>query len=406
MEEVLAWMIQPDFFLATFGDSDPRRMARNTPSSTLAKRFSTPGLQYILSQRLIGAEPPAGVKPYYDAGYAFARLHAPGVEPKFENASYLAQIAAFHSRVHKHADHLGFIWYDRGRDILIDPGRYAYAGKTEVGSDLFNQGFWYSDPKRIYVESTRAHNCVEIDDRSYPRRSVKPWGSALRYAGEQNGLAVTDCEVTHLRSVRHRRVLVMGPGHFLLVVDWLHDRAAAHDYRQWFQLAPAWQAESDGDGDGYVARLAAAPGAPENEVPEHGGPGHGAPGAAGDLPPVPGQASAMAETISILNLVDDNRAAPPVRGQEEPRLQGWMSDAAYSLIPTTSLCIEAIARNSGRFATLFVFGAATVDRPATRFNVTMRNGTVAWRDDRGRHALKLAMLEPGHVEATLTTQPA
>lgn len=380
MEEALAWMIQPDHCLTTFGDSDPRRMGRSTPSTTLAERFLSPELRYIISQHLIGSEPRPGVKPYLDAGYAFARMYAPGVEPEFENASYLAQMAAFHSRVHKHADHLTFIWFDRGRDILVDPGRYAYAGRTEAGSDLFNQGFWYADPKRIYVESTRAHNCVEIDDRSYPRRNVKPWGSALRYAGEQDGLAVTDCDVVHERTIRHRRVLVMGPGHFLLVLDWLNDRTGDHDYRQWFQFAPDWVVE--GAAGGYRARIPA-------RTPRE---------------PAPGRDSAAEDELSVFNLIDDNACAAPVRGQEEPRLQGWMSDAAYSLIPSTSICVEGLDRQMGRFATLFVFGGdAELDRAATRFNISLRTGSIAWRDGKGKHVLKLAMQEPGDVKAILET---
>lgn len=377
IEDAFQWMVRPDFGLASTGDSDPRILLRG---EIIADLYSNGPLQYIISGASMGSAPPAGVKPYLDAGYAFARMYAPGVEPEFGNASYLAQMAAFHSRVHKHADHLTFIWFDRGRDILIDPGRYAYAGRTEAGSDLFNQGFWYADPKRIYVESTRAHNCVEIDDRSYPRRNVKPWGSALRYAGEQDGLAVTDCDVVHERTIRHRRVLVMGPGHFLLVLDWLNDRTGDHDYRQWFQFAPDWVVE--GAAGGYRARIPA-------RTPRE---------------PAPGRDSAAEDELSVFNLVDDNACAAPVRGQEEPRLQGWMSDAAYSLIPSTSICVEGLDRQMGRFATLFVFGGdAELDRAATRFNISLRTGSIAWRDGRGKHVLKLAMQEPGDVKAILET---
>ena len=65
----------------------------------------------------------------------------------FDKASYLAQQAGFHSRTHKQADDLSFIWYDRGTEILIDAGRYGYLGRTETGSDLWNQGFLVFGPE-------------------------------------------------------------------------------------------------------------------------------------------------------------------------------------------------------------------------------------------------------------------
>lgn len=375
IEDAFQWMVKPDFGLATTGDTDPRILLRG---EVIARLFGNEAARYIISGGSMGQAPPAGVKAYYDAGYAFARLYAPETEPTFEGASYLAQLAAFHSRVHKHADHLAFLWYDRGRDVLVDPGRYAYAGRTEAGSELFEQGFWYADPCRIYVESTRAHNCVEIDSKSYPRRRVRPFGSALRYAGEQGGLAVTDCDATYLRSVRHRRVLVMAPGHFLLVTDWLNDRTAPHDYRQWFQLASEWSAERTPAG--IVARASPAAGGGGDHVRQ-------------------------AETLQVVDVLGEHAFGEPVRGQTEPQLQGWTSDGPYSLVPSTSVCLEAKDVKMARFATLFCFGEEiAVDRAATRFNASMRNGEITWRDDRGLHSLRLVMDAPGTVNATLASR--
>jgi Heparinase II/III-like protein/Heparinase II/III N-terminus len=365
----LGWMISPAGELLCFGDTDPRTLYDPGDDDFFDQ---SPSLVATMRQT---SQTPAGVKAFPKAGYAFARLYPPGAEPVFKNASYLAQMAGFHSRVHKHADHLNFFWHDRGRDILIDPARYAYAGRTQAGSDLSNQGFWYSDPKRIYVESTRAHNCVEIDARSYPRRNVKLFGSALRYAGEQGGMAVTDCDVTHLRSVRRRRILVMKPGHFLLVVDWLNDRTASHDYRQWFQFAPGWQVERTASG--YSAA------APDDQTDGSGG-----------------------DALSVFNLVADNSLSKPVRGQTEPQLQGWMSDTAASLVPCTSICVEALDRKMGRFATLFVFGRSVeIDEKATRFNFTMRKGQAVWSDGANRHKLTIETAEDASVTAQLVSTP-
>lgn len=355
MEEALTWMIKPNLYIATFGDTDPREMARTVK---LANRFKNPALQAILSTGRVGAFPGPGVRAYYDAGYVFARLYAPDVEPEFSNASYLAQIAAFHSRVHKHADHLSFVWFDKGRDILIDPARYAYAGRTVIGSDLFEQGFWYSDPKRIYCETTRAHNTVEIDGRSFPRAKVKPFGSALVYAGEEDGCVVTYCEATHLRSVRHNRYLVMGPGRFLLVLDWLYDRRGElRDYRQFFHFAAEWEVAADGDG--FTAHH-------------------------------PGGGQAGPADIRVAGLLAEAVPGPVVRGQEEPELLGWLSDKANSLVPASCFHFHQCSDGPTAFATLFVFGKTLeIDRKATRFNQSLSAGQVAWIDDQGSLMIKV-----------------
>ncbi len=178
-----------------------------------------------------------------DEGYVFARSDYP--ETPGAPWWYFAQTASFHSRVHKHADDLSFVWSDRGLPILVDPARFAYSGKTERGSDLAKQGFWYADPKRIYVESTRAHNTVEIDGRSY-NRTRTPYSSALRYAGEQDGLIVTECHHRPAGTVLHIRLLTLAPGRFLLVVDWLFDRSGtAHDFRQHVHFHPDWHVVPD-----------------------------------------------------------------------------------------------------------------------------------------------------------------
>ncbi|MEI9930567.1 MAG: heparinase II/III family protein [Rhizomicrobium sp.] len=343
IQQVLAWMTKPDLSLATFGDTDPRNLERG---EGLAALFDNSVLRYIISGGTIGIPPEIGVKALMQGGYAFARLLAPDAAgPEPWRASYLAQIAGFHSRVHKHADHLSFVWYDKEQDILIDSGRYAYAGRTEAGSALFQDGFWYADPKRIYVETTRAHNCVEVDGKNHPRKGVKPYGSALRYAGEQNNLAVTDCQVTYFRTITHWRGLIFAPSEFLIVLDHLHDRLdVEHDYRQWFQIAPQWRVTKSSNG--VLARST--------------------------------QASEQ-QNLHITSTMPEVALDDVARGQKQPELQGWMSDAPYSLTPCTSISFRRRGRTAS-FATLFSFGAAPIlHNVATRFNTTMTAGGLRWR---------------------------
>src|SRR5690606_3966707 len=119
----LHWMMGPDKSLVTFGDTDYRQ------------------------EQTFESKRPQGLKSFTEAGYVFARRKNAG-DPSQD--SYFAQMAAFHSRTHKHADHLTFVWNDLGKRILIDPGRYGYGPKTTLGDDLSNQGFYYSDPNRRY----------------------------------------------------------------------------------------------------------------------------------------------------------------------------------------------------------------------------------------------------------------
>jgi Heparinase II/III-like protein/Heparinase II/III N-terminus len=343
IQEVLMWMTKPGLHLATFGDTDPRCLESG---EKFAELYEHPALRYIISGGKIGSPPQMGVTALMHGGYAFVRLPAPDAAgPEPWRASYLAQIAGFHSRVHKHADHLSFVWYDKEQDILIDPGRYAYEGRTEIGTPLFEDGFWYADPKRIYVESTRAHNCIEVDGRNQQRKGVKPFGSALRYAGQQDDLVVTDCQVTYFRTIGHWRGLIFAPGEFLIVLDHLHDRLdVEHEWRQWFQLAPQWRVTKKANG--LLVRSV--------------------------------QASEK-QSLHITSMTSEAVLGRVARGEKQPELQGWMSDAPYNLTPCTSICFQRQGRTAS-FATLFSFGTAPVlHDTATRFNTTMTAGALRWR---------------------------
>ena len=173
MRESMAWMIMPSRKIVNFGDSDRIDFSRRR-----ALLGGMDLLDHAITGGASGEATPQHLAAFPEAGLAVVKSDWADGED-FPEAAYLAQTGAFHSRVHKQADDLSFVWYDRGADILIDAGRYGYLGRTKKGSELWNQGFWYSDPKRVYVESTRAHNTVEIDGRSFDRKRSKPYGSAL-----------------------------------------------------------------------------------------------------------------------------------------------------------------------------------------------------------------------------------
>ena len=340
-ERALAWFIQPSGALVTFGDTDPQNMSkvRISPGA-----FKNPYLRYHVSGGSVGERPPQQFLELKSEGYAIASSSVP--ERSSDRWWYLAQIASFQSRTHKHADDLSFVWSDEGTEILIDPGRYGYSGRTKPDSELAAQGFWYSDPKRVYVESTRAHNTIEIDGRSYDRRG-KSYGSGLRSAQEMDGLFITECEVRQFRAVRHWRVLTFAPGRFLLVVDWLFDRSGQpHDFRQHVHFHPAWTLVPDA-ADPTGARVLAIRG-------ESG------------------------QRLVVVSLAPEGCSTRLARGQEEPQLLGWMSDRASSLSPCSTLVSEQTDTDYTVFATLFSFAMDAKPGPKQTIRRSMRPSVFRW----------------------------
>ena len=314
IEEALAWFILPDRTLAMFGD---------TPLRTLPNRdhYQSPVLQMAASGGRLGRAPYESWRAFPESGYAVYRSGWPAPDDDSEDWTYLALNAAFHSRTHKHADDLSFVWYDRRSRILVDPGRFGYLDPTDPDSDLGKKGFYYADPKRIYIEETRAHNAVEVDGQSYQRRGVKPYGSAIGRTGEQQGVFFAEAHAEHLTldrtsRIQHTRLLLLRAREWLIVYDRLRDpRNLPHDFRQWFQFAPHLDVETDDLGwtvtgqDGW--RL-------------------------WGLPLLGGSRSQV------------------MRGETEPELQGWISYRDNELEPTPSVCVTA-SGTALSIGTLFCF---------------------------------------------------
>ncbi|MHC5035258.1 MAG: alginate lyase family protein, partial [Planctomycetota bacterium] len=262
----VVWMVHPNGALVRVGDADlliaeERQLQRNE------------AVRFILSKGLEGRMPETRFAVFPQSGYAAFR--GPWDHSPFEEASFLFFSAAFHSRSHKQADDFTFEWSELGRVLVCDSGRYGYN---------------YEQPGREYVESTRAHNTVEIDERDYSRRALDAFGSAITAWGESEGTYFVEASLhreTYFRT-RHRRVLVFKPGDWLAVIDLLSS-SRKHRFTQWFHFDPELKFEGDG-----LAFHAA----------------------------IPGTRKALAVTpLSEL----DTLTAKCVKGQKEPRLQGWMS---------------------------------------------------------------------------------
>lgn len=365
-EEALAWFVTPASRYATFGDTTRRRVdLRNVDD------FGSPQLAFALTGGRSGAPPREVTRAFPQSGYVVFRDRWPTGPNDFADCSYLAQTCAFHSRVHKHADDLSFVWYDRGSDILTDPGRFGYVGRTSPRSELAAEGFWYSDPRRVYVESTRSHNAVEVDGRSTPRRGVTPYGSALAGWGEAGEVRYSEARISHHGGVDHVRILLFLPRSWVIVIDRLVDAAGkSHDLAQRFHLAPELELEGE-------------EGAPREPVKAR-------------LP--------AGDRIHSLALLPQVPIAP-VCGLTEPGLLGWISPRDGVLDPQWTFGWSATGVPSFTFASLLCFAerAPRADLEANAVSPQLTEATLAWSADETHHAVDLRRKPDASLEIAYLT---
>ncbi|HVK36907.1 MAG TPA: heparinase II/III family protein [Candidatus Kapabacteria bacterium] len=340
-DRVLAWFVLPNGRIAMLGDSPGRIIDR-----AYAERALSDEARFIYSRGAIGTPPASTVAVFERGGYAIVRGPWRRAD-EWERCCCLVVSAAFHSRVHKHADDQSVLWFDRGSEILIDPGRFGYLGKSIVGSAEWLAGFWYTDPRRVYVESTRAHNCLQIDGRDYARRGVTPYGSAIRRRAGSGRVTAIESSVRHWESILHTRLVVVHPGEWLLVIDRFEDEAGApHDLDQRFHFAPELEPLVDGDG----LRVGIGP-----------------------------------DTVYVVEF-GGSEVLAPVRGVVEPQLLGWIAREDGTMEPCTATGFHRAAVSHHRFVTLFRFAGSRPDE--LRVDETGDDLAIRWHDD-VRHRLAL-----------------
>ena len=348
-EDALSWFVLPDRYLVMFGDTSQRRIDTRRATGT-----SGGALGFVATSDRDGIAPDSVARAFPKSGYFVVRSEGEPADGRA--ASYLAFNAAFHSRTHKHADDLSFVWFDRGQEILGDAGCFGFVGAVEPGSALWEDGFWYSHPSRVYVESTRAHNTVEIDGRSYQRRD-KPYGSGIRRWTSSGSVHAVEASARHFGTVEHNRLLVFEPGGWVLVVDSIDDRSRrGHDIAQRFHLAPELHLVREGD---------------QFEVPVGEG-----------------------EPLTIMSL-GGATSAEHVRGRGEPDLLGWVSRRIGEMTPCWSLAYRAQGGQRHMVATVLAFGGvAPLDAspPADgreRWSWLQADGAVNVEVDRSPGALRV-----------------
>ncbi|MCP3669841.1 MAG: hypothetical protein GY814_05320 [Gammaproteobacteria bacterium] len=363
IEEALSWFVFPNQHIVNFGDSHDRSLACSPKA--VESKWLTPEMQFWVSGGKVGEPPKDVIRTFQEGGYWVARKS--GADPqKLETYSYLALNAAFHSRIHKHADDLSFVWFDRGFNILVDAGCYGYIGKTKPGSKLWREGNWYSDPWRVYCESTRAHNTLEFNGCNFPRKGAKFYGSALKRWGEgSSGIVFVEAQCKHFESIRHVRMLFFMPGKWLIVFDWFqHDASFLTTLKRWLRIGHGLKTIKQWFHIGYELKLSEDQGGYIASV-------HGS-----------------QQPLRILSLLPEPTQSCPYIGEEEPALQGWCSPKYRATVPNYAFCYELSKVSSGVFASLFSFSdQLQADKDWSEVSGNGKKGRFRWKDESGTHEL-------------------
>jgi len=277
-----SYLVKPDGRILGFGDSHSSRVERRALFDLHgdgANKYSPEGLKYFESYGMV--------------------VHSHYINNKIRD--YFAFSSAFHSRQHKHADDFNFEFHYKGKPIFVDTGTYTYQ---------------YDLPERIYAESTRAHNCLEIDNCNYSRFNKDAFGSGVSFAKELGGCLIIESLVNRKRlmpssfantnlkfadaievSIKHKRIMVYHPEKYLLVIDVMASHKE-HDYTQWFNLDDQLSVKS-----GEVVNVF-----DENNV-----------------------------NILSLTPLGGNKSIQHIKGGVEPRLHGWISKDGYTLTERSAI---------------------------------------------------------------------
>jgi hypothetical protein len=112
---------------------------------------------------------------------------------------------AFKNNTHRHADDFNILLYEFGKNILVDSGQHSYDYNTE---------------ERKYIISTKAHNCILIDNIDYSVDSKCYYDSALKKHYKEDDIFIVKTSLQRKDfEVLHDRLILYKPKEFLVVID-------------------------------------------------------------------------------------------------------------------------------------------------------------------------------------------
>jgi hypothetical protein len=142
------------------------------------------------------------MKFFEESGYLFIRS---SFLTKNISDSMLFFQTAFKNNTHRHADDFNILLYEFGKNILVDSGQHSYDYNTE---------------ERKYIISTKAHNCILIDNIDYSVDSKCYYDSALKKHYKEDDIFIVKTSLQRKDfEVLHDRLILYKPKEFLVVID-------------------------------------------------------------------------------------------------------------------------------------------------------------------------------------------
>ena len=338
------WLFHPSGDIVLYGDT------QKVPAHDVG--YVHEYLEYAGTQGIKGAKPPTDMKIFPESGYAVFR--SPWESRPFSDQSFLFFSAAYHSTAHKHADDFTFEWSELGMPVIVNSGIFTY------NYDAF----------RKYAMSTRAHNCIEIDNSSYPVSNKYAYGSALKHWGQQNGVRYAEAEVFHRTfATNHKRILLLQHKKWLCVIDILSSDEH-HTFTQWFHFNETLSVTDRGSF--FVLS--------------------------------PDSSSAK---IFVYDLSPSTAGSLLTKGNKQGRLQGWHSPRFHKYVPNYALGLTQNGA-TGFFCTLFILHESALQQPPAQGTYDTTENTIAlsWASPKGSLINRLVYKTGGagpHIDFRQTT---
>ena len=279
---------------------------------------------------------------------------------QFGHNSQLIFSAQFHSRQHKQADNLNVLYHRNGKPLLVDPGTFTYQ---------------YDAKERMYCESTRAHNTIEIDSLNHSRYRHDCYGSGIKFLATVGGVMISEGIVNHSRlissqipnnqvkgsdavrvKVQHRRIVIERPDYFLAIIDQLNSNEK-HDYTAWYHLHPDLIL-----GTSTKTRLK-----------------------------VTTEEGAVLCQIQSYDSDSNSLNYDVISGQTKPELQGWYSENGKELIPNSAIGFRF--QTASTAVTVFDFHMEKTGKPYLRVGSNGKYMRFALTQSNKKFDMKLKFVE-------------
>lgn len=232
--------IKPNGHNPLFGDSDDTDM--RDIMSRCALVFDRPDFKYygfeVLDYNTVWMTGFDSVEKYNSIAskmpaFANAYLMDSGNYVLRENQTSTSNYLCFHNGYtgggHAHADKLHFDLMIKGRDVLVDAGRYTYLNNKQ----------------RRYIKSPKAHNVCLIDNKQYIEMTSQ-WGTknpalAVQYPcfDNENCTLIGGAHLGYFKlksALTERKILYIKPDIYI-IID-VFKAKFFHTYQQYFHFAP------------------------------------------------------------------------------------------------------------------------------------------------------------------------